>query len=77
MTETAPKQHLHLVFGGELTAQDKADFRNISKLDIVGIFPNYENACEAWKEAENHTVDNALMRYFIVPIQQLLYPSSD
>jgi len=77
MTETAPKQHLHLVFGGELTSLDEVDFRDIGKLDIVGIFPSYEEAYEAWQEAVNHTVDNAQMRYFIVPIHQLLDPSSD
>ena len=41
MTETAEKQLLHLVFGGELTGVDGRTFRDLSKLDIVGIYPNY------------------------------------
>ena len=34
-------QLLHLVFGGELESLDKVRFRDLSTLDIVGIYPNY------------------------------------
>jgi Domain of unknown function (DUF4170) len=72
----APKQLLHLVFGGELTSLDGLDFRNLKDLDIVGIFPNYDEAHKAWKGAAQRTVDNAHMRYFIVHMHRLLDPDA-
>ena len=68
------KQLLHLVFGGELTSLDGVDFRNVDELDIVGIFPNYAAAYDAWKAAAQKTVDNAHMRYFVVHLHRLLSP---
>jgi hypothetical protein len=72
--ETAPKQLLHLVFGGELRDLDGIEFRDLSGLDIVGIFPNYAEAYVAWKAAAQKSVDNASMRYFIVHMHRLLEP---
>ena len=69
-------QLLHLVFGGELEALDKVRFRDLSALDIVGIYPNYAEAYRAWKEKAQMTVDNAQMRYFIVHLHRLLEPES-
>lgn len=69
-----PKQLLHLVFGGEVTALDKAEFKDINKLDIVGIYPNYAEAHIAWKAAAQRTIDNAEMRYFVVHLHRLLEP---
>ena len=69
-----PRQHLHLVFGGELTSLDSVEFRDLNDLDIVGIYPNYVEAYAAWKAAAHRTVDNALMRYFIVHMHRLLEP---
>jgi len=75
MKETkAPKQLLHLVFGGELESLEKTRFRDLSALDIVGIYPNYAEAYKAWKEKAHMTVDNAEMRYFIVHLHRLLEP---
>lgn len=71
---TAPKQLLHLVFGGELTSLDGVEFRDLKDLDIVGIYPNYAEACAAWKAAAQRTVDNAMMRYFVVHMHRLLEP---
>jgi hypothetical protein len=70
------KQLLHLVFGGELQHLDEATFRDLSALDIVGIFPNYASAHAAWKAKAQSTVDNAEMRYFIVHLHRLLDPAS-
>ena len=72
--EHAPKQLLHLVFGGELTHLDKVEFADVSKLDLVGIYPNYAEAHKAWKGCAQRTVDNAHMRYFIVHMHRLLEP---
>lgn len=70
------KQLLHLVFGGELTTLSSTEFRDLDKLDIVGVFPNYETAKAAWKSKAQATVDNAHMRYFIVHMHRLLDPAS-
>lgn len=70
------KQLPHLVFGGELVNLDGTEFRDLSKLDIVGIFPNYASAHAAWKAKAQSTVDNAQMRYFIVHLHRLLEPAS-
>jgi hypothetical protein len=73
MTEQ-PKQLLHLVFGGELTRLDAVEFKDLSRLDVVGIYPNYATAYAAWKAKAQSTVDNAQMRYFIVHLHRLLDP---
>jgi hypothetical protein len=78
MTETTDqKQLLHLVFGGELKALDSVEFKDLDRLDIVGVYPNYESAYAAWKGKAQRTVDNALMRYFIVHMHRLLDPATD
>ena len=69
-----PKQLLHLVFGGELTDLDSVTFRDLSKLDVVGIFPDYASAAMAWKAKAQQTVDSAQTRYFIVHLHRLLQP---
>jgi hypothetical protein len=73
----APGQLLHLVFGGELTNFDKVEFKDLDKLDIVGVYPNYATAYAAWKAKAQQTVDNAHMRYFIVHMHRLLDPEAD
>ena len=71
------KQLLHLVFGGELVELGSTEFRDLDKLDIVGVYPNYASAYAAWKAKAQKTVDNALMRYFIVHLHRLLDPETD
>lgn len=71
------KQLLHLVFGGELSSLDKVEFRELSKIHFVGLYPNYAKAKEAWKAAAQATVDNAHMRYFVVHLHRLLDPDED
>jgi hypothetical protein len=74
--QTPSKQLLHLVFGGELVDLGTVEFKDLSKLDIVGIYPNYKSAYDAWKAKAQQTVDNAQMRYFIVHLHRLLEPDS-
>ena len=74
MTEHAPKQLLHLVFGGELATLDQIEFKDLSRLDIVGIFPDYKSALAAWRGKAQASVDNAQVRYFVVHIHRLLEP---
>ena len=71
---TPQKQLLHLVFGGELTGLDEVEFKDLEKLDIVGVYPNYATAYAAWKSKAQQTVDNAQVRYFIVHLHRLLEP---
>ncbi|MEM1048827.1 MAG: DUF4170 domain-containing protein [Pseudomonadota bacterium] len=75
--ENQPKQLLHLVFGGELTDLEGIEFRDLESLDVVGIYPNYAKAYDAWKSKAQSTVDNAHMRYFIVHMHRLLDPDTD
>jgi hypothetical protein len=72
--EHEPKQLLHLVFGGELKNLDSIEFKDLSKLDIVGIYPNYKAAHTAWRAKAQASVDNAHVRYFVVHIHRLLEP---
>ena len=69
-------QLLHLVFGGELIRLDSMEFRDPSKLDVVGIFPNYATAAAAWRARAQSSVDNAMVRYFIVHLHRFLDPSA-
>ena len=71
------KQLLHLVIGGELTTLEKPEFRDLTKVDIVGVYPNYRAAHVAWKAKAQQTVDNAMMRYFIVHLHRLLDPGAE
>ncbi|CUH75467.1 DUF4170 domain-containing protein [Tropicibacter naphthalenivorans] len=64
-------QRLHLVFGGELVDPSKTKFRNVDDIHIVGIFPDYQTAYDAWKAEAQKTVDNAHMRYFIAHLHRL------
>jgi hypothetical protein len=76
-TPTQPaKQLLHLVFGGELESVSNTIFRDLDKLDIVGIYPNYASAYAVWKSKAQRTVDNAQMRYFIVHLHRLFDPDN-
>lgn len=64
-------QRLHLVFGGELVDPTKKVFKNVEEIDLVGVYPNYATAYDAWKAVAHRTVDNAHMRYFIAHLHRL------
>lgn len=74
--EVRSRQLLHLVFGGELERLDDIVFKDVNKLDIVGIYPNYATAYAAWRAKAQQTVDDAQMRYFIVHLHRLLDPGA-
>lgn len=76
MSDSEQEQLLHLVFGGELEDISDVEFKDLEKLDVVGIFPNYATAYAAWKTKAQMTVDNAQMRYFIVHLHRLMNPES-
>jgi len=76
MSDTKPTQLLHLVIGGELEDIHSITFKDLSKVDIVGVYPNYASAYSVWKEKAQMSVDNAEMRYFIVHIHRLMDPNA-
>lgn len=70
-------QRLHLVFGGELVDLQGSEFRDTSKVDVVGMFPDYQSAYTAWKAAAQRTVDSAQTRYFIAHLHRLMDESRE
>lgn len=69
-------QLIHLVFGGELDDIKGVTFKDLEKLDVVGFYPNYASAHQAWLGKARETIDNAQMRYFIVHLHRLLDPTT-
>lgn len=70
-------QRLHLVFGGELVDPTKNVFKDVNDIDIIGMFPDYESAYNAWKDAAQRTVDNAHMRYYVAHLHRLRDEASE
>ena len=71
------KQLLHLVIGGELENIEGVTFKDLSKVDLVGVYPNYAEAERAWRAKAQQTVDSAQTRYFVVHLHRLLDPETD
>lgn len=65
---------LHLVFGGRVSDPRTLDFADLNSIDIVGIYPDYASAEEAWRGAAQRTVDDAEMKYVLVHLHRLLEP---
>ena len=71
------QQLLHFVFGGELKDTQVVEFKDMSKLDFVGLYPTVAEAKKAWRAKAQATVDNAQMRYFVVHMHRLMGPEDD
>ena len=71
------KQLLHLVIGGELEDLEHNQFRDLSKIDLVGAYASHGEAVAAWRRKAQETVDNAHMRYFVINAHKLLDPDKD
>ena len=67
-------QKLHLVMGGRVSDPRTLEFTDLKKIDLVGIFPDYASAEDAWRGKAQKTVDDAEMRYVIVHLHRLLEP---
>ncbi len=74
---TGNKQLLHLVMGGRVTNPQTLQFQNLEEIDVVGVFPDYVSALEAWRGAAQRTVDDAEMKYVIVHLHKLLDPGAE
>lgn len=64
---------LHLVFGGRVKNPQGLDF-DLATTDVVGLFPDYASALDAWRAAAQRTVDDAEMKYVVVHLHRLLQP---
>ncbi len=73
----ADKQLLHLVIGGELSDLNSTTFKDLTKIEFVGAYPNNAEAVRAWRSKAQSTVDNALMRYFVIHAHKLIDPDTD
>ncbi len=76
MEETSAKQTLHLVMGGRVTDPRSIEFQDPESIHVVGVFSDYDTAVEAWRGNAQRTVDDAEMKYVIVPVHKLLTPDA-
>ncbi len=67
-------QKLHLVMGGRVSDPRTLDFVDLEAMDLVGIYPDYDSAEDAWRGKAQRTVDDAEMKYVIVHLHRLLDP---
>jgi hypothetical protein len=64
---------MHLVFGGRVSDPQGLDF-DLDTIDIVGIYPDFASAENAWRGRAQRTVDDAEMKYVVVHLHRLLEP---
>ena len=67
-------QKLHLVMGGRVKDPQTLDFQDLSQVHLVGVFPDYNAAEDAWRAQAQRTVDDTEMKYVIVHLHRLLEP---
>jgi len=72
--ESPAMQKLHLVMGGRVSDPRALEFVDLEKIDLVGIYPDYASAEDAWRGKAQKTVDDAEMKYVIVHLHRLLEP---
>jgi len=70
----ADEQLLHLVFGGQVEDPQNLEFKDVSKLDLVGIYASYAEAETAWRSVSQSNVDDAMTKYVIVHLHKLMAP---
>jgi len=68
--------NFHLVFGGRVKDPQTLDF-DLATIDIVGMFPDYKSAENAWRASAQRTVDDAEMKYVVVDLQRMVEPKID
>jgi hypothetical protein len=67
-------QRLHLVMGGRVSDPQTLNYVNLDKMDLVGVYPDYASAEEAWSSKARATLDDAEMKYVIVHLHRLMEP---
>jgi hypothetical protein len=68
------RSRMHLVMGGRVKDPRGLEFENLDKVDLVGVYPDYEEAEEVWRSKAQQTVDDAEMKYVVVHLHKLLEP---
>jgi hypothetical protein len=68
---------LHLVMGGRVSDPQTLEFEDLSKIELVGVFPDYAAAEKAWRASAQRTVDDAQMKFVIVHLHRLLDPAEE
>lgn len=69
------RSKIHLVMGGRVRDPRGLDFENLDEIDLVGVYPDYDEAEEAWRSKAQQTVDDAEMKYVVVHLHKLLEPA--
>jgi hypothetical protein len=60
--------------GGRVKDTQGLEFTDLDNLDLVGVFPDYDSAEDAWRAAAQRPVDDAEMKYVVVHLHRLLEP---
>ncbi|MEO9600665.1 DUF4170 domain-containing protein [Parasphingorhabdus sp.] len=68
------RSKIHLVMGGRVKDPRGLDFENLDEIDLVGVYPDYDEAEESWRSKAQQTVDDAEMKYVVVGLHKLLEP---
>jgi hypothetical protein len=66
---------LHFVFGGRVKDPRGLDF-DLDTVEMVGLYPDYATALDAWRGKAQRTVDDAEMKYVVVHLHRLLQPEA-
>ena len=67
-TAEAGSQELYLVYGGAISDPRRDDFSEPGDIEIVGIYPSYEDALDAWRGVSQRHIDEAFVKYRLVRI---------
>jgi hypothetical protein len=65
---------IHLVFGGRVKDPRTLEFEDLASMEVVGFFPDYKSAENAWRSAAQRTVDDAEMKFVVAHLHRLLEP---
>ena len=68
------RSKIHLVMGGRVKDPRGLEFINLDNMDLVGVYPDYNEAEDAWRSKAQQTVDDAEMKYVVVHLHKLLEP---
>ena len=68
------RSKIHLVMGGRVKDPRAVEFVNLSEMDLVGVYADYDTAEDAWRSKAQMTVDDAEMKYVVVHLHKLLEP---
>ena len=69
------KQHLYLVFGGDLEKIGLENFSDVKSLEYVGIYESLKEAEKHWKSKSIKNIDYANKKFNLMPLFNLIDPS--